>query len=157
MLGWAAMIGNAAIAYADEAEAGSGARIITVNFVGARSSAVALHFKVDGNDASAKSAIVLLESLKRKMAEQGFERLHADDDWQEVVHGYEVFIVGDTGYSMKTHTLERREGHLLALVVENDKMNAVVGAPANGSDLGYQQIEKMADEIIKLLVKHSFI
>lgn len=159
ILGCVALVGNAATAHAEEMPAGaeSNGRILTINFIGQRSSAVTLHCKVPENGASAKSAMILMETLKRKLAEKGFERRHAEDGWQEAVHGYSVFIVGGAGYSKEARAMEKREGHLMALIVENENLAAVNGVPAQGSGLDYRQIEKMADEVVTLLLFHSYI
>ena len=152
ILGWAALVGSASIAYAGEAaEAGNDGWIITVNFIGDRLSAVTLNYQLDEHDTSAKSAITLLESLKRKLTERGFELLNKNDDLRQAVHGYEVIIVGDTVYSAAAHRPKRRNGYLMAMIVEGDKLALVNGIPVPGNDLDYQQIEKMADEIIARL------
>lgn len=159
ILGCVALVGNAMISHAAEMPAGaeSNGRILTINFIGQRSSAVTLHYKVPENGASAKSAMILMETLKRKLAEKGFERRQAEDGWQEAVHGYSVFIVGDAGYSKKTRAFEKRDGHLMALIVEDENLAAVNGVPAQGSGLEYRRIEKMADEIVTRLLFHSYI
>ncbi|MBI5636401.1 MAG: hypothetical protein HZA03_00360 [Nitrospinae bacterium] len=159
ILGCAALVGNAAMTCAEEMPAGaeSNGRILTINFIGQRPSSVTLHYKVSENGAGTKSAMILLESLKRKLAEKGFERRHAEDAWQNAVHGYSVFIIGDAGYSKKARSLEKRDGHLMAIIEENDELAALNGVPAQGSGLDYRQIEKMADEIVARLLFHSYI
>lgn len=159
ILGCVAMVGNAAPAYPEEISAGTGddGRILTINFIGERSATVALHYQVYGKGSGTRSAMILMESLKRKLAERGFERWHADDAGQGAVHGYSVFIVGDTGYSNGTRALEKRRGDLTAIIVENEKVTAVSTAPAQGTGMDYQRIEKLADEIMTRLLFHSYI
>lgn len=159
VLGCVAMVGNAAPAYPEERAAGGGddGRIFTINFVGERSAAVTLHYKAYGKGDGAKSAMILMESLKRRLAGKGFERLRAEDAGQGAVHGYSVFIVGDTGYSEKTRALKKRDGDLTAVIVENEKVAAVSTAPAQGSEVEYQRIERLADEIMTRLLFHSYI
>lgn len=158
-LGCLILMGNAASAHAEEmaSAAENNGSILTSNYIGQRSSAVALHFKVNEKGAGADSAIILMETLKRKLAEQGFERQHSEDAWQNAVHGYSVYIIPDAGYSEESRSLVKRKGHLTALIVEDENAAAVIAAPATGSVMEYRQIEKMADQIIMLLVFHSFI
>lgn len=160
ILGCVVLVGNATMAYAEEMPAGSGhdGRILTINFIGQRSSAVALHYQAYEEEADgARNAMILIESLKRKLAEKGFERRHPADGWQDAVHGYSVFIVGDAAYSKEARALEKCEGGLTVIIVENDKLAAVNAAPAADDGLEYRQIENMADEIVTRLVLHSYI
>ena len=159
MLGCVALLGSATMAHAGEMPAGAedDGHILTIGFIGERSSSVTLHYKVYEKGASTLSAMILMESLKRKLAETGFERLQADDGYQGAVHNYSVFIIGDTGFSEEAHALEKRDGDLMVVILENEKLTAVNTAHTKRNGLEYRQIENMADEIVTRLLFHSFI
>lgn len=159
MLGCVALFAGAAMAHAEEmfGAAENDGRILTIDFIGQRSASVTLYYKVYEKGASTLSAIILMETLKRKLAELGFEQRRSDDDYRGTVHSYSVFIVGDTAYSEEARALERREGNLMVVILKNEKLAALNTAPAKGSKLKYGQIENMADEIVTRLLFHSYI
>lgn len=159
MLGCLGIFGIATIAYPEEMAAGAEniGRILTINFIGDRSSAVALHYKMYEEDAATRSAMILIESLKRKLTEKGFEHQPSKEAAPAAVHGYSVFIVGDTRYSQEARSLQKREGFLTAIIVENEKVAAVNAAPVQEHELDYRQIEGMADEIVTQLLSRFYI
>lgn len=158
-LGCVALLGNGTMARAEEMAPGAenDERTLTINFIGQRSSAVTLYYKVYKNGAGTLSAMILMESLKRKLAEIGFERSPSNDGGRDAVHSYSIFIVGDTAYSEEAGALEKREGRLLVIILKNEKLAAVNTAPAKGSAVEYRRMENMADEIVARLLFHSYI
>lgn len=159
ILGCMALAANATPSYPEEMAAGTGDddRILTINFIGERSASVAVYYRVYGKGTGTRSALILMESLKRKLAEKGFERRNGEDAGEESLHGYSVFIMTDTGYVKATRALEKRPGDLTAIIVQNEKVAAVNTAPAKGREMAYRQIEKLADDIVSRLLLHSYI
>ncbi len=158
-LGCVAIFGIATIAYPEEMVTGAEniGRILTINFIGQHSSAVALHYRVSEEEDGTGSAMILIESLKRKLAEKGFEHQPSEEAAKTAVHGYSVFIVGDTGGSREPGAVAKREGDLMVIIVENEKLAAVNTAPAQEHGLEYRQIENMADEIVTRLLSRFYI
>jgi len=159
ILGCVALLTVATPSYSEEMPGGDGndGRILTINFIDRHSSAVDLHYRVYEKGPGAKTAMILMESLKRKLAEKGYEHRQLETDQSVAAHHYSVVIASDTGYSESDHALERREGHLMVMIVEREFLDAVDMALTKEKGMEYRQIEDMADKIVARLVFHSYI
>lgn len=131
--------------------------VVTVHFVNADADVVTLNYRLYEKGVSTKTAMVLMETLKRKMAEKGFHYRKTGSLPKVVNHEYAVLIGADMAYSENNSSLKRKDGNLMIMVMEKGRAETVDVPVSPEGGMEYGEIVELSDEIVCRLSARLFI